>query len=347
MSLFYYNLLSSSERKLYMDVYATLKEGSRIAPSSPAILGASNIGRVIEYVKNDHPELAFPIQIRYTRGLSRLVFYENIDYVYSAKGNAEFLNQFKEAVNKYCRTDYEKVLYVHDFVINSVEYDHKFIETQIPDPSNHTALGVLDTGKGVCEGIARLTQLLLEAVGVEALYCEGKSKHPTTAKIPGHAWNAVRIDGKYCYLDVSNDVCLTEKKLQRSYCYFCLPYREIAKDRIFDLDREFRALNADTDEYSYFKRNGCLFSSVGDIRKWLDRKLAEALSSRKDTLYLQFKVDEGMLCDRSNSWEALCLSALYGALDSINASRRKSKADFDNKYSIDSLGTVAVKFTLG
>ncbi len=347
MSLFYYDLLNESERKLYTDICASLKAGNRNVPSSPATLGASNIGRVIEYVKNDHPEIAFSIKMRYSRGFARLIFLEDIEYICFAKENAKFLSQFKEAVNKCCRTDYEKVIYVHNFIVNSVEYDHKFLETEIPDPSNHTAMGVLDTGKGVCEGIARLTQLLLETVGVEAIYCEGKSKAPATSKIPGHAWNAVRIDGKYCYLDVSNDICLTEKKLQKSYCYFCLPYREIVKDRTFDLDREFRALCADSDEYSYFKRNGCLFSSVGDIRKWLDRKLSEAVLYRQDTLFLQFQVDEGMLHNKSNSWEALYMSALYGALDSINASRRGNKASFVHKYVVDSLGTVAVEFALG
>ena len=345
MSSFYYNLLSGNEKTLYNIIYAALVEGETSISAPPLILGTSNIGRVIEYVKNDHPEFSFSIPWKFTRALAKLVIASPVEYIYETSVNRRFIEDFKRKLNVLCNSDYEKVRYVHDFIINSVDYDHNFIETEIVDPNNHNAMGVLNTGRGVCEGIARLTQLLLEAAGVEAIYCEGKSKTPAKSKIDGHAWNVVRIDGKYFYLDVSNDVCMTDKKVQKSHCYFCLSYDEIIRDRSFTLDAEFRKLQANYDEFSYFRRNGQIFSSVDEIRVWLDGALNKAIECDKRELFLQFKVSEKMLSDRNNSWEALCMSALYGALDKLNAGRGRNKVSFSRKYCADDLGTMGVEFT--
>jgi len=68
------------------------------------------------------------------------------------------------------------------------------------------AAKTLKTKKGVCEGYATLFMVVAQKAGLEAVFIPGTSKsHPThIGKAPGasdHAWNAVKVDGKWKLLD--------------------------------------------------------------------------------------------------------------------------------------------------
>lgn len=70
------------------------------------------------------------------------------------------------------------------------------------------ALKTLKTKKGVCEGYSTLYERLAAKTGLEAEIIPGTSKsHPThIGKQPGasdHAWNAVKINGKWQLIDVT------------------------------------------------------------------------------------------------------------------------------------------------
>lgn len=347
MSSFYYNLLNNSEKSLYNSIYSALTSGSNIVPSSPAILTASDIGRVIEYVKNDHPELSFDMPLKYNRALQKLIFHSKVEYIGASHADRAFLESFRRAAIASCGGEYEKVRYVHDFVVNSVEYDYEFLRTKIVDPSNHSAKGALDTGKAVCEGIARLTQLLLEQIGVDAIYCEGKTKEAIRKgdKIC-HAWNAVRIDGVYYFLDVSHDICKTTSRADKCYRYFCLPYDEITSDRVFHLEKEFASLGASSYKYCKCRRKREVLSSSEELREWAKNSLLEAISRGDEELTLQFEVSSRMLSDRGNAWEALCMSALYRATDSINERAHRTAVTLASTEKFHPDGRMTAEFIL-
>lgn len=66
----------------------------------------------------------------------------------------------------------------------------------------------LRTKKGVCHGYSLLFNRLAELSGLESVMIPGTSKsHPThigkTPDVADHAWNAVKIDGKWQLLDVT------------------------------------------------------------------------------------------------------------------------------------------------
>jgi len=68
------------------------------------------------------------------------------------------------------------------------------------------AAKTLKSKKGVCEGYSTLFMIVAQKAGLEAVFIPGTSKsHPThIGKAPGasdHAWNAVKIDGKWKLLD--------------------------------------------------------------------------------------------------------------------------------------------------
>ena len=95
-------------------------------------------------------------------------------------------------------TDYEKELYLHDALVAQVDY--------IMSASNaHNAYGALVDGQAVCEGYAEAYQYLLHRAGIQSFIIEGASNPPGGgAQIP-HAWNAVKIGGKFYHVDATWD----------------------------------------------------------------------------------------------------------------------------------------------
>ena len=60
-------------------------------------------------------------------------------------------------------------------------------------------------GKAVCEGYAEAFQYLLQKAGIQSFIITGSSVNPGTGESEGHAWNAVRIDGRYYHVDLTWD----------------------------------------------------------------------------------------------------------------------------------------------
>lgn len=104
--------------------------------------------------------------------------------------NAKIVDGIIAEIIKPGMTDREKIQAVCLYVLNNVEYD---ISQTIE--SNSTPLScVLEDGKGVCASYAYLTSVLLSKAGVQSYDITNSS----------HAWNAVKLEDKYYYIDTTN-----------------------------------------------------------------------------------------------------------------------------------------------
>lgn len=113
-------------------------------------------------------------------------------------------------------TDAEKLKAVHDYIVLNTAYDYENYEKDtIPDDS-YTEYGVLFKGVAVCEGYAETMKLFLDLMEIDNYYVTGKIK--TTNE--GHAWNVVRIDGKYVQVDSTWDDPVPNRPGEVSYDYF-------------------------------------------------------------------------------------------------------------------------------
>lgn len=86
-------------------------------------------------------------------------------------------------------TEYEKELYLHDAIAEFAYYSE--------GTNAHNAYGALVEGVTVCEGYAEAFQYLLQRAGIQSFIVIG------TGNGGGHAWNMVRIDGKYYHVDLT------------------------------------------------------------------------------------------------------------------------------------------------
>ena len=136
--------------------------------------------------------------------------------------------KFDEAVNFMISeidpssSDFEKEKILHDRLAAAVTY----VDTK----NSHNAYGALVEGKAVCDGYAEAYQYLLRKVGIQSFIALGSSIEPSTNNLVGHAWNYVRIDGRYYHVDVTWD----DQKNQVYYGYFNLTDKRILEDHSLD-----------------------------------------------------------------------------------------------------------------
>ncbi len=88
-------------------------------------------------------------------------------------------------------SEYEKALYLHDALAAHVAYvDHD---------NAHNIYGAFVQGLAVCDGYSEAYQYLLRKAGIQSYVITG------TGNGGPHAWNYVRVDGKYYQTDVTWD----------------------------------------------------------------------------------------------------------------------------------------------
>lgn len=84
-------------------------------------------------------------------------------------------------------SEYDMALWLHDWTLDQLEYDHNL--------NWCSAESGLTRHQGTCESYQRIYSKLLDAAGIANGHVTGN----------GHTWNAVKIDGKWCQMDLTWD----------------------------------------------------------------------------------------------------------------------------------------------
>jgi len=138
--------------------------------------------------------------------------------------------------------DYEKVLFVHDYLIRYAEYDDTLVA--------HSGYDLLINNIGVCESYARAFHMLMAAEGIECLLLNSEDMD--------HAWNMVRLDGEWYHIDLTWDDPSPDREGMVGYNYFLLSDKEIAADHYgwnikVSADSElYSAMPRDTSSTQYY-----------------------------------------------------------------------------------------------
>lgn len=139
-------------------------------------------------------------KINYVNGVAtKLVFYPVIKDEYkSADLVSKELNKIDDILNKMLDempkeyvTRYERLKYIHDYLVKNVTYDTSQKEKKI-----HSASGALINHLSVCEGYAKAFKMACEKIGVPNQLVTSDT----------HMWNYVQMDnGKWYLVDVTFD----------------------------------------------------------------------------------------------------------------------------------------------
>ncbi len=111
-------------------------------------------------------------------------------------GMTQMVNDVVDANMK----DYQIEAALVKALLNKVSYSQHDNNAINATSLSHTLQGTFLDGKIVCDGYSKTLMYLLNMVGVPARMVEGSTTNQTQSNL-GHAWNLVKLDGKYYHVD--------------------------------------------------------------------------------------------------------------------------------------------------
>ncbi len=241
VTYFYYPRLPVNQAAAY-DVMLTAIKAHE---PSTTVSGCSfeDIVAVSDAIAFDHPELFW--YNNFSKGGDTV----NLKYGASAEESAAIQAKIDELAPKFLEgiddsmSAYDVALRLHAKLISTVDYDTIALnkEKEAGGPKDdkidylRTICGVILNGKAVCEGYARALQYFLQKCGVECAEAAGYIIKDGGERGGAHAWNIVKIDGDYYYIDTtwddSSNTVQAVKDTDMGFNYFCITTEELCRTR--------------------------------------------------------------------------------------------------------------------
>lgn len=121
----------------------------------------------------------------------------NISYNTTAQQELAVQNEIAKIIRENRleeKSDYVKIKSIHDIICARIKYDYANMNN-LDYRLQFSAYAALFDGKSVCQGYALLFHALAKELGLDTRIIAG----------PGHAWNIVKLDGKYYEMDCTWD----------------------------------------------------------------------------------------------------------------------------------------------
>lgn len=258
---FYYEQMPAEGQRIYRELLRGLKEWET---SIFLFSGDSGlISDAVDAVLADHPELFWMDGSGEIRSYELFSFYKP-DYNCAEAERTRKQEEIKRAAAECLggigedASEYEKVKYIYDYIVNTTEYD-----LEAPDSQN--IYSVLVNHASVCAGYAKTMQYLLSQAGMECIYVIGSAGSQRA-----HAWNIVKCEGAYYQVDVTwgDPVFLAAEgeevppELTVDYDYLCCTDAEILKSHVPDERFAYPACTAT--ECSYYRRMGLYYEQYDE-----------------------------------------------------------------------------------
>lgn len=284
-----YQQLEPEEQTVYNQIVETVEQQAERAPVSTE--SEKTLERAYTAVMADYGEFFWVSGYRYNTYTSgdQIIGMEILPvYTMDAAQREEKQRQIEAEAARWLEGispeagDYEKAKFVYETLIRRVDYALDAVESQ-------NILSVFLYGETVCQGYAEAASYLLQQLGIQSAVVTG------TAQGEPHAWNLVRLDGEYYYMDVTwgNSTYLTEDEQEKKtvdYAYLNLTTEELMETHTADGQISLPLCTATED--NYFRREGLYFSqwdpaAIGKVfgEAWQRRDVSAEVRLSDPALY--------------------------------------------------------------
>ena len=194
---YYFTTLSSEEKKVYLEIYnsvVNMKESITLSSTDK-----DDVDRIFNLCMMDHPEIfyceGYHSKVSEAEGKVLSIGFEG-KFNYSRQERKEKEEKIRNAAKKVIDSvpkngsDYDKAKYVFEWIIDNTAYD-------LNAPDNQNIVSVFLNKRSVCQGYTYAYKYLLNKLGIFCTIVYGE------ASGANHAWNLAKLDGTYCYIDVT------------------------------------------------------------------------------------------------------------------------------------------------
>lgn len=218
---YFYNELSKTEKSLYCFLLNELKEfNTRVEFNEENVFGQTfsdeSLMKVFTALEQDHPEYFWITNsFGYAQTQNKtIVWSSSKDDVATLEKTLNECNTIADEIILQISSDwseYKKAKYIYNYILENLQYTD--------DKAQHFNIGALLTGKTNCNGYAHIFKFLCDKAKIPCLVVYGA--------VPSgwHAWNAIKIDDKWCWVD-----CTLADSTNNKWFYFCMTDEELAID---------------------------------------------------------------------------------------------------------------------
>ena len=266
---FYYYRLNEYEKKIYMNLYQGVKEFKREIrfPSDP-LFSKGVVENAFRALTLDTPLFYYldPVHLKYSSDAGIVTVWPTY-FLYKMQVEEndhkvqQWMNRILGKIDIYHMSELEREIRIHDYLCagDACEPEDKDKGFRERVEAARSVVNILKKDRGVSEGTAKTTKLLLNMANIRCSVVIGRSAMNGGG---GHAWNIVRIDGKAYHLDVTWDAGSSNKG-HICYDFFNLP------DEMIGLDHEkWQAGQKCTAwDANYFVVSGNFFRDVQQLKE--------------------------------------------------------------------------------
>lgn len=191
---YYYSQLNGTEQNCYDKVCDAIENED--ASVELEGIDKDQLARIFHSVYLDWPEYFWFDCLQYTYNTNPSGVTLNLVYNYTGaereKREAVVKQQAEEILAGVPTggSDYDKVKYVFETLVDMTEYD-------LSAPDNQNIYSVFGNWTTVCAGYAGATKYLLDRAGIDCIWVTGMANGER------HAWDIVKCDGQYYYVDTT------------------------------------------------------------------------------------------------------------------------------------------------
>lgn len=302
-SRFAYESLDAQEQIWYGEIEQALGEMTDTVKLSTEPIGQGldeqDIDRIFQCVLIDHPEIFYTTGYTYTKyskgdrtvgidfaGTYSLPREEAVNKAEEIRGRAsEWLSDIPSDASEYDKVKavYEKIIFFTDYDLNA--------------SNNQNIASVFLGNSSVCQGYAKATQYLLNHLGVMCTLVQGMVDTGEA-----HAWNLVRVDGDYYYVDTTwgdasyrmEDGSGKEELPEINYDYLCVTTQELL--RTHRIESVVAMPECTATQANYYVREGVYFTSYD----------AEQMQSIFDRAWESGRTEITLKCADEECYREIC-----------------------------------------